>query len=177
MFVVVVFHSSSQICSNFCFQVAARMLPMWRASGQWRKQERERERERGRERKRCEMEIKHWLFSPSLILNNKEVLSWQMHKAREWMGAYLRLWLMCLFLCTSGYFLVIVSVYFHSIWLGYHGGTSQANAAADEYEAGFTTQEKLTILSHSGIEFSILLPKTLWHIKFNLWNQHVCTFL
>lgn len=28
VFVVVVFHCPSQICSNFCFQVAARVLPM-----------------------------------------------------------------------------------------------------------------------------------------------------
>lgn len=32
------FHSPAQICSNFCFQVAAHVLPMWGALGQWRKQ-------------------------------------------------------------------------------------------------------------------------------------------
>lgn len=45
VFVVVVFHRPSLICSNFCFQVAARVLPMWGALGQWRRRDGEKEEE------------------------------------------------------------------------------------------------------------------------------------
>lgn len=146
VFVAVIFHHASQICSNFCFLVAAHMLPMWGALGQWRKWDRQRQREEE------EMRDRDKGLTESFIQSRpKEVQSWRMHHVLKhvcgWM--YICGWDLqfCLFLC------VLHDIFWlFCQWLCHNERTRQANAAADEYGTGFATHEKLAIWNRSGIE-------------------------
>lgn len=92
-------------CSNFRFQVAAHMLPMWAALGQWRKWDRT--RQRGREMEGRRLRIKGRLFGPSFSqsgLIKKFSLGGRVTRrgmcADGCISVDLRLGPMCLFLCV-----------------------------------------------------------------------------